>query len=64
MCEYCDDYHAPTELIREPIDLGVAGDWYMMIDVEDGELKFSWRDAEYSRKINYCPMCGRKLDEE
>lgn len=47
-------------------DLVDGGDVTDIVKTREGyEIEY-WRDFEcqYSVKINYCPMCGRKLSED
>ncbi len=63
MCKYCstksfDDYIFHTEDLRIPDKYGYE------LYIVGNEIHFDNSDDEYSEgvaKINYCPMCGRKL---
>ena len=61
MCKYCDGTFNKS---RFPSTSWVHVD----ISAKDNTLDFSYEgeDMEYeiAIKINYCPMCGRKLKEE
>lgn len=72
VCEYCTDKYTNKTLIDTCKELSkkrmiVPG---IAVGIEDGEL---WVIAspdtyepgymEESVKINFCPMCGRKLEE-
>lgn len=58
MCKYCEVYEPEV----------IASDPYNVLMLKDDELYFLSQegddDYELSGKINYCPMCGRKLTEE
>ena len=52
----------------------LSGDWAILAKDGETELKIERHNKEYSlvaesltdiaeTKINYCPMCGRKLEE-
>ena len=68
-CRFCrvneDEY---SYLIEDPIDLGRLGEPMIFIDIHEGELCCLLDDGgsgvlfDKKLKINYCPMCGRKLD--
>lgn len=76
MCEYCDDHnhkdlYAETHSIDlfNELDKGYGG---TQIKIEsllgDYKILSSFRDGKnryhhFNFKINYCPMCGRKLSE-
>ncbi len=60
MCEYC-------KLL--------SGDWAILAEDGETELKIERHNKEYSLiaeslydsaeiRINYCPICGRKLEED
>ena len=57
-CLYCiGDRNASPSLIRERVDVYLH---YNSLVVEF-PTDNSWGDVD--KKINYCPMCGRKLEE-
>lgn len=77
MCEYCDENKYPKKSLIERNTYARSTDAYIGIGVEIngnileieavGEVGYPSKDTTYvedSKKINYCPMCGRKLTEE
>lgn len=58
MCKYCES-EEPKDIIKDP---------YNHLFIQDNELRFlsteGEDDYELYGRINYCPMCGRKLSEE
>ena len=57
-CEYCEE-----DLTKEPKMISIDGYFYSFID--NGYLSENTEyGAECETKINYCPMCGRKLHED
>jgi len=60
MCEYCEPYKDNKELIRDKINTAYiyGGDRNYF------SLGFvtAFDDRLTAVKINYCPMCGRKLE--
>lgn len=63
-CKYCNGYiDEGMPLCGDLVDLG---DVTNIVKTRDGyEIEY-WRNFECqdSVKINFCPMCGRKLVEE
>ena len=59
MCKYCND----TFIENEPI---IDGDFVCDIieKYNDEYCLCSYSDYEYKAKINYCPICGRELNEK
>lgn len=62
MCEYCNGKHSLTHAM---------GDYWIHIEGSNMNLKIEshkgdfWDKNRFDQiKINYCPMCGRKLNEE
>lgn len=57
MCKYCEGYE-PEVIVSDP---------YNVLMLKADELYFLSQegddDYELSGKINYCPMCGRKLGD-
>ena len=54
MCEYCG--HKKTELVETPeVGVFICGDMLIIFDYSIGEIASV-------EKVNFCPMCGRKLD--
>ena len=51
MCEYCDG----TATIDTKLDFMSVEHGYIEVYIEDSNNYFI---------INYCPMCGKKLEEE
>ena len=74
MCKYCDRKELEGDTITSIIVDGFClfGDTFMEIDTslglnKDGEIEeeiYLSNTCIASIKINYCPMCGRKLNEE
>ena len=64
MCEYCDNGFLPTSIILSGEDAEYTG-IYNSVYIEYGVLFSSiyafGDDIDNSVKINYCPMCGKKL---
>ena len=57
-CLYCiGDRNASPSLIRERVDVYLHYNTLVVEFPTDN----SWGDVD--KKINYCPMCGRKLEE-
>ena len=60
-CEYCVSGVCGNETIYDEMDRG------FMAHVRDGILNIGVATANFHEhsefKINYCPMCGRKLEE-
>ena len=60
MCEYCKPYNSNKELISAKTNVayiygGDGGKFLGIFNTFDDNLN--------SVRINYCPMCGRKLKE-
>ena len=66
MCDFCGRIDDLTFLISQEVDCGALGE--MEVDVcmdgEKGTLYLYAGSSETTFKINYCPMCGRKLGGE
>ena len=62
LCEYCVSGVCGNETIYDEMDRG------FMAHVRDGILNIGVATANFHEhsefKINYCPMCGRKLEEQ
>lgn len=54
-CEYCNDPHPARDCVLPD---GVER---MLVNYDDGT--FLGKPLVYSRKIKFCPMCGRKLPQ-
>ncbi len=76
MCEYCESNWENKKYITEKNRYGKGADCYIGIDTyidgnmlgidAVGEVGYPSKDStvvEEEVKINYCPMCGRKLGE-
>ena len=67
MCEYCDNDFLPTSIILSGEDAEYTG-IYNSVYIEYGVLFSSiyafGDDIDNSVKINYCPMCGKKLSAQ
>lgn len=66
-CKYCDATvgEAPTKsVIFETLNGGVLGPIILSVDIyETARMSVGLADeAVASVKIEYCPMCGRKLE--
>ena len=61
LCEYCVSGVCGNETIYDEMDRG------FMAHVRDGILNIGVATANFHEhsemRINYCPMCGRKLEE-
>lgn len=72
MCEYCKDYN--QKCLSERNDkMSRKGDFYSGIQtyIEENKLQinavadvYEPNFTEKSIKINYCPMCGRRLEDK
>jgi hypothetical protein len=59
MCDYCEN--------TRPLFGNLYSDFYVEIingDVIDIHFYGSEQNGDGSFEINYCPMCGRKLNEQ
>ena len=71
MCKYCNANPGDSPdlaIIDEPISLGIFGNDSILVDLyrkENGDdvLFAGVGNDGKSVLINYCPMCGRKLNE-
>ena len=55
MCEYCEKQYG-----NKPLAYSHLGD----MEIEAGDIVAGDFGAELARaRINFCPMCGRKLEE-
>ena len=62
-CKYCNQDILPSEPLCGDIDSGETA--YIKLDEDGYKIKyFAKVGLAYFIKINYCPMCGRKLTEE
>ena len=68
MCKYCDfdeDGVPKSNLLNEEIDFGEFGKKTLYVTFLDDETLYAgldiFDDLERKVKINFCPMCGRKL---
>lgn len=68
MCEYCDfsEVRIPKNyLMREEVDFGEFGKKTLYVNFFDEGTLYAglniFDDLERKTKINFCPMCGRKL---
>jgi hypothetical protein len=64
-CKYCREVDTKALLELDYIDQEAYHEeyeLYVVIGIEGGSLS-AWHKDEHSIKINYCPMCGRKLEE-
>ena len=66
MCKHCGSEDGLSFLITKMVDVGVLGEMEIdiAIDGEKGSLFLFAGSGETEFKINYCPMCGRKLGGE
>lgn len=62
-CEFCSDFMTEPKLKEINMYEGSSsnGEFEYRLDIErpDGFIPEKWRSK--SLKINYCPICGRKL---
>lgn len=68
MCEYCDFNGVgipKNDLMKEEVDFGEFGKKTLYVNFfDEGTLYVGldiFDDLERKVKINFCPMCGRKL---
>lgn len=61
-CKYCERV-ANRDLPTEPCGLDDLGARNNIMD-GNNMVMWIWGRASGYTKINYCPMCGRKLGEE
>ena len=54
-CEYCNDPHPARDCVLPD---GVE---QMLVNYDDGT--FLGKQLVYSRKIKFCPMCGRRFSQ-
>ena len=63
-CEFCSDFMAEPKLkeinMYEGNSLNVELEYILDIERPDGFIPEKWRSK--SLKINYCPICGRRLN--
>ena len=63
MCEYCSGERSIMNLVvetfkKENVFFNIIGNWIYLIR-KDGTININTRWG-----INYCPMCGRKLEDK
>lgn len=65
-CEYCKNRYANKPLISESVDkYGLEAQIYSIGNADVPEISIVINNlSSTSLKINFCPMCGGKLDEE
>ena len=73
-CKYCCDFFDAKYILRKSIPLCLGTKLNVSVDINCDELNvymhnsFEGTDASegksFGTKINYCPMCGRKLESE
>ena len=74
MCEYCEKEKELPIKIKDIVN--VKEDLVLMLTIKKNEIlilanlgftnkkgKSEWVSTSSRIKINYCPMCGRKLDD-
>ncbi len=60
-CRYCMPDYDSEFIMEHNVQIG-TGVFALEAVVEEGELCIGLTDFIYGQaKINYCPMCGRKL---
>jgi hypothetical protein len=70
MCEYCDNSKMIISMNVPCVCFGkVVDDDTVQVIVDRGYLRLGYDDMEcldhgQKAKINYCPMCGEKLQKE
>ena len=63
MCRYCEEYRTDLPVICSEIDIKVnVGNQVPILEMY--VIDNNGNDYAHDCKINYCPMCGRKLNEE
>lgn len=63
MCKYCEGEYGTELLIRNEKSVGIyapESQLELLKDAGDGR----WQIVIDSKKINYCPVCGRRLNKE
>lgn len=73
-CKYCCDFSSAKYIIRKSIPLCLGTKMDISLDINENQLDIylcnSYQRMEASdgmvlkSKINFCPMCGRKLESE
>ncbi|WP_167630384.1 hypothetical protein [Listeria valentina] len=58
-CKYCQTVNGT----RGTLHVDVAGGEVLYIN-DEAQLEFSDKGSELKIDINYCPMCGRKLEDK
>lgn len=64
MCEFCTNFMAEPKLKEINMYENTSNDnaeYRLDVERPDGFIPEKWRSK--SLKINYCPLCGRKLGE-
>lgn len=66
MCNCCNKKDDISRIFNKELKCGALGEHCLTVslDAEKPCLYISFGDAEYTKKISYCPMCGRKLESE
>ena len=66
MCKHCNKKDDLSQIAHESFGVGILGeiDVFLCMDGEKGFLYTGINDKEFKVKINYCPMCGRKIESE
>ena len=59
MCEYCEKQE--TIIYYDGFDVGIIGNELFLSSYYDSLFSGAY---EKSVKINFCPMCGRKLRDD
>ena len=66
MCKYCETYNGHWSK-RDKLMSNDNGTYYVIINdcnyLEDSVIGHSVPYSLFGVKINYCPMCGRKLGD-
>lgn len=75
MCQFCE-HGLDVELSQEEISVGFLGDIKLILEMELADstgygqnninawLEFEDKLFRITKKINFCPFCGRKLESE
>lgn len=58
MCEYCEKYKFNQPIIRQEPVIAEAE-----VVIEPPAIVLSVNGFRTGKRINYCPMCGRKLED-
>ena len=60
-CEYCEDGRRLT--IKQSWNLGDFVNNEIRLSIEENLIGIDYKGYFFFVDINYCPMCGRKLED-